>query len=237
MIGINHSRRLRDKICIARYKLDCVAATLWTHTRLPELYPEFLFSSHSIIRASVPLMQMAADRCQTSFPSDPVGAGIYIYFTQHIPEEMNHDDWVLEDLDVLGFDRHEVLKRIPSASVAALVGAQYYWIQHQHPVALLGYIAVLEGTPPDIEFFERTADRTGIPRAAFSNLRRHGMLDPRHREELDHALDQLPLTDYHHALMGVSAFQTIHLLAHVIEDIVISEDQPVVELRPMGALP
>jgi hypothetical protein len=179
-------------------------------------------------------MQMAADRCQTGIPLDPVGAGIYRYLTHHIPEEMNHDDWVLEDLNVLGFDRHEVLKRIPSASAAALVGAQYYWIQHVHPVALLGYIAVLEGTPPDVEFFERTADRIGTPRAAFSNLLRHGMLDPRHREELDHALDQLPLTDYHHALMGVSAFQTIHLLTRVIEDIVMSADRP--ELS-MGALP
>jgi hypothetical protein len=32
----------------------------------------------------------------------------------------------------------------PSANVAALVGAQYYWILHHHPVALLGYMATLE---------------------------------------------------------------------------------------------
>ena len=34
------------------------------------------------------------------------------------------------------------------ATAAALVGAQYYWIRHVHPVALLGYVMLLEGYPP-----------------------------------------------------------------------------------------
>jgi hypothetical protein len=84
-----------------------------------------------------------------------------------------------------------------------------------HPVALLGFIAVLEGTPPDVEFFEKTADRIGVPRRAFSNLLLHGKLDPQHRDDLDHALDALPLTEDHHTLMGISAFQTVALLTRV----------------------
>ena len=90
--------------------------------------------------------------------------------------------------------RKDVLKRIPPPSAAALAGAQYYWIRHVHPVALLGFIAVLEGTPPDVDFFEATADRIGVPRKAFSNLLLHGKLDPQHRDDLDRALDSLPLT-------------------------------------------
>jgi|SRR5882762_7785849 len=218
MHSISHSRRLRAKIRLARNELDSVATALWTHPRLREIYPEFLFRNHAVIRASVPLMEAAAAAC-SRIPSDPLAAGMLRYLSHHIPEERNHDDWVLEDLEVLGVPRHQTLSRIPPPVAAALVGAQYYWIQHFHPVALLGFIAVLEGTPPDVEYFEHTADQAGIPRDAFRNLFRHGKLDPRHRDDLDAALDALPLTDEHHALLGISAFQTIHLLGQVVEEI------------------
>ena len=37
---------------------------------------------------------------------------------------------------------------MPPPSVAGLVGSQYYWILHHHPVAFLGYVALMEGYPP-----------------------------------------------------------------------------------------
>ena len=225
MTSIDHSRRLRAKIRLARGELDSVATNLWTHPRLPEIYPEFLFRNHAVIRASVPLMEAAA-ACCARMTSDPLAAGISLYLSHHIPEERHHDDWVLEDLEVLGVRREDVLARIPPPVVAELVGAQYYWIQHFHPVALLGFIAVLEGTPPDVEYFEGTADRAGIPKDAFRNLLRHGKLDPRHRDDLDAALDVLPLGEDHHALLGISAFQTIHLLARVVEEMLELHDGP-----------
>ena len=215
MNNVSHSRRLRDKIRIARGELDAVANDLWCHPRLREIYPEFLFRNHSVIRSSVPLMKAAAERCEKMPGSDPVAEGLLAYFRKHIPEETGHDDWVLDDLETLGYRREEVLKRLPPPSAAALAGAQYYWIRHVHPIALLGFIAVLEGTPPDVAFFEGTADRIGVSRRAFSNLLLHGKLDPQHRDDLDRTLDSLPLTDAHHELMGVSAFQTISLLTQV----------------------
>jgi len=220
MTNVSHSRRLRDKIRLARGEMDAVAMTLWTHPRLREIYPEFLFRNHSVIRSSVPLMKAAAAECEKRLHTDPVAEGMLAYFSKHIPEETGHDEWVLDDLETLGYRREEVLTRIPPPSAAALAGAQYYWIRHVHPVALLGFIAVLEGTPPDVKFFESTADRIGVPRRAFSNLLLHGKLDPQHRDDLDHALDTLPLTEAHHAVMGVSAFQTIDLLTRVAREAV-----------------
>ena len=220
MSTVRHSRRLRDKIRLARGRMDAAAETLWTHPRLREIYPEFLFRNHSVIRSSVPLMKAAAKASEKLLDSDPIAEGMLAYFQKHIPEETGHDEWVLDDLATLGYDRSEVLRRLPPPSAAALAGAQYYWINHVHPVALLGFIAVLEGTPPDVEFFEATADRIGLPRRAFSNLLLHGKLDPQHRDDLDNTLDALPLTEAHHALMGVSAFQTIGLLTQVAEEAV-----------------
>ena len=215
MTQLSHSRRLRDKIRLVRGPMDAVAEQLWTHPRLREIYPEFLFQNHSVIRCSVPLMKAAAEQCEKKLGSEPIAEGMLEYFRKHIPEETGHDDWVLDDLETLGFNRQEVLRRIPSPTAAALAGAQYYWIRHVHPVALLGFIAVLEGTPPDVEFFEQTADRIGVPRRAFSNLLLHGKLDPQHRDDLDRTLDALPLTEEHHSLMGISAFHTVSLLTRV----------------------
>jgi hypothetical protein len=216
----SNSRRLREKIRLLRGEMDAVAETLWSHPRLREIYPEFLFRNHSVIRSSVPLMKAAAEECEKLLGRDPVAEGMLAYFRHHIPEETGHDDWVLDDLEILGYRRKDVLKRIPPPSAAALAGAQYYWIRHVHPVALLGFIAVLEGTPPDVAFFEATADRIGLPRKAFSNLLLHGKLDPQHRDDLDRTLDTLPLTEDHHALMGISAFQTISLLTRVASEAV-----------------
>ena len=54
--------------------------------------------------------------------------------------------------------------RPPSPTVAALVGAQYYWIEHVHPVGLLGYVLLLEGWPPTPETVEELRRRTGTRR-------------------------------------------------------------------------
>jgi len=222
---MTNSATLRSKIGLARSTLDTVAETLWSHPELKTVYPEFLFQNHAVIRASVPLMRTALAACRSRFPSDPLTPGLASYLEQHIPEEMHHDDWILEDLEALGFARAETLARIPPVSASLLVGAQYYWIEHVHPVALLGYIAVLEGTPPDADYFARLLRSAGIPETAATNIFRHARLDPRHRDDLDAALDSLPLTEYHHSLLGISAFQTIEALARVAEEAYLFADE------------
>jgi hypothetical protein len=214
---VTHSARLRSKIRLARSCLDHAAEKLWTHPSLKDLYPEFLFHNHAVIRASVPLMRTASGRCRTHFAHDPIAAGLVAYLQQHIPEELHHDEWVLDDLQALNIGREKVLARIPPLAASALVGPQYYWILHVHPIALLGFIAVMEGTPPDASYFGSVLARAGISEAAASNIFRHAKLDPRHCEDLDMVLDSLPLTDYHHSLMGISAFQTIDGLTRVAE--------------------
>jgi hypothetical protein len=212
------------KIRVARPGLDYTARTFWSHEALQALYPEFLFRNHAVIRSSVPLMKAAAEACKARFAADRVAEGLESYLRKHIPEEMNHDEWVLDDLEKLGVRRDDVLKRIPPLSAAMLVGPQYYWIAHVHPIALLGYIAVLEGTPPNAEYFGDVLGRAGIPEAAASNIFLHAKLDPTHRDELNAALDSLPLTPFHHSLMGLSAFQAIDGLTRVVEELYLEEN-------------
>jgi hypothetical protein len=224
MLELSAKRLLRGKISMVGSRLDRAALALWNHQRFADIYPSYLFHNHAVVRASVPLMNAALDCVLAAWKDDPVASGLADYLTHHIPEEMHHDDWLLEDLQVLGVNRAEVLSRMPSPNVATLVGSQYYWIRHFHPVAVLGYIAVLEGTPPEATYIERVANRTGVPLEAFSSLLRHAQLDPYHRDDLDRMLDRLPLTPAHSSLLGVSAFHTVHWLSRVVEDAIRPQD-------------
>jgi pyrroloquinoline quinone (PQQ) biosynthesis protein C len=165
-------------------------------------------------------MEMGRERAEALADGDAVSAALARYLEEHITEEMNHDEWLLDDLEVVGTAREEVLARPPAPSVAALVGAQYYWILHYHPVALLGYIAVLEGYAPSQQLVDDLQSRTGYDASAFRCLRTHAELDPGHREELDELLDSLPLTRDQSTVMGLSAIHTVGALTRVYEEIV-----------------
>ena len=129
------SVRFRSKLelVIGPYSEACTR--LVDDPRLPELWPEYLVVQHQIIRATVPLTRVALDRA--SELDEPELAR---YLELHVDEELGHDDTLLEDLALLGRPRKAVLEQMPSPAVASLVGAQYYWILHHHPVAFLGYV-------------------------------------------------------------------------------------------------
>ena len=184
--------------------------------RLPELWPEYLVVQHQIIRATVPLTRLALDRAN-ELGDDP--AGLAAYLELHVDEEFGHDETLLDDLVLLGRERGEVLERMPSPAVASLVGAQYYWIRHHHPVAFLGYVGVMEGYPPTDELVELLVARTGFPREAFRTFFEHGELDPGHRDHLDRTLDALPLTEQHEQMIGASAIATVGLATTALEEL------------------
>lgn len=195
----------------------------WAHPCLREIFPEFLFTTYSLGRATVSLLETAAGAARSRWSSDPVAVCVADYCDMHMPEEAQHDEGVLGDLEVLGVSRESALRRIPSPTVAALVGAQYYWIQHVHPVALLGYLEVLEGEPPVAEFLEDVIQRTGLPRAAFRTYFQHAALDQKHRDDLHDALDHMPLAAEHSTMLGVSAFQTVALVRQIFDELAASQ--------------
>jgi hypothetical protein len=213
-----HSQRLRATVSLARGRLTALIREVWSHPRFGELYPEFLFAMYGATAASAPAMRAAGERCAAMQGEDPLAGWLREYYLEHAEEEDGHGDWLLADLDSLGVPRERALERLPYPSVAALVGSQYYWMFHVHPIAYLGYIAVLEA-PAEIEFLKEVSARTGIPLASMSCHVRHAELDPGHVAEFDAALDALPLTQEHQDLITVSAITTIGHLEQVFTEI------------------
>jgi Iron-containing redox enzyme len=167
-------------------------------------------------------MEMALARARELAPRDPIAEGLAAYLGRHIPEEMHGDEpggAMLDDLEALGVDPVALQARPPHPKIAALLGAQYYWILHYHPVALLGFLE-LESYGPHRATVERLIEKTGLPSEGFRQLLLHAKLDVAHAHELHHVLDSLPLEHDHEQLIGLSALQTIGLLADTLLDVV-----------------
>lgn len=210
---------LRLELSLVQPVLRTAAARMWrSGPGLPGRYRHYLRAMHQVIRASVPLMERAAARCE-ALPPDPVAAPLARYLRAHAEEERGHDEWLLADAAVAGTATAELTDAVPPAHVAALVGAQYYWLEHSHPVALLGYIAVLEGNAPAPGLAERLARETGLPRAAFETVRLHADLDDGHSADLDRLMDRLPLDAAQRSLVAVSALHTVAFLAELFDRI------------------
>jgi len=217
-VSPTNSRILRGKIELVRPRLRQAAGEVWHHPRLAELFPDLLATIHSVIRATVPTLKTAEQCARARAAEDPVCAGMVEYLAAHALEEKDHDEWTLGDLEKLGVKREDAWQRIPSGAAAALVGVQYYWMHHVHPVAYLSYQAVMEN-PPSPEFLEQAIERTGLPREAFATQFFHATVDPHHVAEFDQLVDSLPLNAWHHSILGVNAFQSVDLLARVYEDL------------------
>jgi hypothetical protein len=219
-VTISESERLRRKLALLVPALTAAGRRFVDHPRVRELYPEYLVTMHWIVRASVPLMATARTQALGIAERDPVAAAVAAYFEKHIDEELRHDEWLLEDLDAIGWDRAAVLARPPSPTVAGVVGAQYYWILHYHPVALLGYTTLLEGYPPTPADVENLMARTRYGPEAFRTMNAHAELDPGHADELADTIDTLPLTPEQSTVLGLSAMSTAHALARVLDELV-----------------
>jgi hypothetical protein len=195
---------------------------IWTVPEPARVYPEFLVLTHQIIRASVPLMECARSRCGelARQDGDPVAAALIPYWERHIEEEAGHDTWVCEDLAALGHDPARAWRGMPSAAVATLCGEPYFWIHRLHPVCLLGYQAVLEGSPPRPDVAAVLSARTGHPRGAFRTLARHAAADVGHGAELRRLLDELPLGERLAAAVSNSALHTVRSVMRVFEGLV-----------------
>lgn len=195
------------------------------HPQFADICINFIHMNHSVARATVPMMEEVI-RCAEAIPNDPVCAPLIAYMKQHIVEEKDHDEWYVRDLGVLGMTREEVFARIPSPNIAAMVGSQYYWIKHHHPVAFLGYMGSVETNPPKEDDVSGMIKDSGMPAAGFDTLMLHATIDIHHSKDIINLINSLPLTEEHLRVIEMSAFQTFRYIALMMEDICKSAPKP-----------
>jgi hypothetical protein len=212
------SQLLWTKIRLVKSRLDEVTSSVWLHPNLRATMPEVLIVIYQVADASVSLMEAALAEARKR-TGDRVAEGLAEYLQHHLPEEVDHPRLLLDDLEALGVDRSSAAGRIAKPSLARLCGAQYHWIRHSHPVALLGFLATIEGNPPTVSGIEGVIARTGLPADAFRAMLLHARGDPTHKADIDAQIDSLPLDAAQTSLVSVSALHTVNAIETVFEEL------------------
>lgn len=206
---------------------------LLDHPKPSQFYPEYLRAMHGISRAAIPLMMAAIRRLQEKYRGEEYTSPLIAYFERHILEEKDHDIWILEDLESLGIDPSWTLQSVPQISIASLVGSQYYWIEHHHPIALLGYLNVMESSQPSHESVAQLKKLTGFPSSAFRTMSHHADADIDHLVEIQEIINLSGGHPGHAELITASAFYTAELLLRMlIECNDRFREQPLEVLKP-----
>ncbi|HEY2560174.1 MAG TPA: iron-containing redox enzyme family protein [Caldimonas sp.] len=66
------------------------------------------------------------------------------FLYEHMMEEKGHEEWVVNDLKVVGVERQAVLQYRPSKWMLALNGYNYWSADRRHPCSVLGMVYALE---------------------------------------------------------------------------------------------
>lgn len=223
---MSHSQRLKSKIRLADPRLQEQLALFWDHANFTAVFAEHLAKLYFAVNASIPLLECALEQSNTLSKACPVAAGLIPYLTEHIEEEQYHDEWLLDDIETLGIDRTSVTARMTPPDVAAMIGTQYYYIKHVHPVSMLAYLAVIEGSPPRREELDRVAATQAVPKASLRSFYKHAEFDIGHSEELWSLIDRLPLEPWHETLLGLNVMVVTDQLATSMEDVLASAEKP-----------
>lgn len=224
MASVANSELLKSKIDLVDPRLQEQLSLFWEHPRFADVFEQHLYRLYHAVHASVPLMQCAFERSRQLSSDCPVAAALVPYFSDHIEEEKDHDVWLLQDMEVLGVPRDQITEQIPPTVVATLIGTQYYYINHTHPITMIGYLAVVEGNPPRAEVLDQIVATTSIPKNALRSFYKHAEMDIHHSDEVWRLLDDLPLTTWHNTLLGMNAMLVTDQLASMLQDVLAEVD-------------
>jgi hypothetical protein len=123
---------------------------------------------YRMIVASEPLLELACTKAE---------GDLLDYYRKHLEEEHAHDEMLKDDLGRLG------VQSIPHFhSAAAVAGSQYYFLLHDDPALLLGYMRALESNAMSVASVDSLSARHGTELRA---LRHHAEHDPGHKADLD----------------------------------------------------
>lgn len=211
--------RLIRKLDLVQPALQDEAQQLWAEPDAHAIYPMYLEQMHMVVRAGVSLMETAVQAARKLPASSALKTDLIDYLVKHIEEERGHDLWLLEDYAATGRNPEHLLGKLPSCEVANMVGAQYYWILHHHPVMVMGHITALETYHPPTGFSGYLSELTGYGLDAFRAISRHEKLDLVHKVEIRTLIDGMNLSSRDEVALGVSGLHTMRSGLAVLESI------------------
>lgn len=155
-------------------------------------YLAFLTQAYHHVKHTTPLLMACGGRLPGEYEWLRTAIGEYI------EEEMGHQEWVLNDIEVCGGDKEAVRNSLTAETSAShatelMVAYAYDMINRVNPVGFFGMVLVLEGTSTAVatQAGEKIMETLNLPKKAFSYLLSHGSLDISHVSFYESLMNQV----------------------------------------------
>ena len=148
-------------------------------------YADWLAQTYYYVRHSTRLLATAGGR----FAMDERGNALHHRFASHMSEEKKHELLCVHDIKQIG---HSIDTLPEHPSTRMFYEPQYYKIEHEHPIALFGYILPLEAIGPTSggAIIEKVGAAHGDKCVSFLKL--HSEEDVDHLDKALHMLASIP---------------------------------------------
>ncbi len=103
-----------------------------------ERYRKLLLELYHVVWHFNPVCAAAASRMPDPFRQ------VRYFLYEHMHEESGHEQWVMNDLEVVGVGPVTVAAHVPSIDTLALNGFNYWAADRRHPCSALGMLYALE---------------------------------------------------------------------------------------------
>lgn len=151
-----------------------------------EDYARYLTNVYHYARFSPVIMAAAAARCCSTHE------GLAAYLLRHALEEQGHEKWALADLEKLGVSGETVVRTRSMPACAALVGYVHDLATFGNPVAIMGWMYVLEAVGADIgtDVSARLSENRGGKSAPVQFVAGHGEADASHIAAISQTIER-----------------------------------------------
>jgi long-chain acyl-CoA synthetase len=169
-------------------------------------YLAFLQEAYHHVRHTTPLLMAVGSRLpkRLEWMRNAV--------TEYIEEEIGHEEWILNDIAAAGGNAFTTRTSQPGMAVEIMVAYAYDLTQRRNPAGFFGMVFVLEGT--SVALALHAADliqhALGLPDAAFSYLRSHGLLDQEHTRHLADLVNRMDPEDQADVLHCARVFYKLY---------------------------
>jgi heme oxygenase len=182
MDRLDELRRLRRRVDDELRRVESVRLALEGKLSR-ELYIRYLLNvAHQYAPHSPRVMALAASRCTESHPE------ISVYLLHHAAEEHPHNHWAEQDLHDLKVNPETIRAARPVPSCSAMIGYSYFLGSFANPVALFGWMYVLEAVGSDLGSMAADGVRRALGLTGDTALRfvaGHGAADRGHTDEME----------------------------------------------------
>jgi len=171
-------QRLEQTPAVAR----CLAGQVEMQT-----YQAFLVEAYHHVKHTVPLLMACGSRLPQRLE------WLREAVVHYIEEENGHQEWILNDLQLLAVDKEQVRQGRPSLATELMVSYAYDSIARGNPVSLFGMVYTLEKTSATIATHaaQKISSALALPARAMSYMVSHGSLDIEHMQDFEKLMNRL----------------------------------------------